>query len=39
MAKTVEFLGGARLDFDDSFDWYVQRSVGAACLVCLEVRS
>jgi plasmid stabilization system protein ParE len=30
MARTVEFLDGARLDFDDSFAWYAERSVGAA---------
>ncbi len=30
MARTIEFLRGARVDFDESFDWYAQRSVGAA---------
>ena len=30
MAKSVEYLGGARNDFDESFDWYRQRSVVAA---------
>ena len=28
--RSVEFLRGARLDFDESFDWYAQRSVRAA---------
>lgn len=30
MAKPIEYLGGARADFDESFDWYAKRSVGAA---------
>lgn len=30
MAKAIEYLGGARVDFDESFDWYAKRSVGAA---------
>ena len=30
MAKTVEYHSSARADFDESFDWYAQRSVGAA---------
>ena len=30
MAKTIEYLTGARGDFDESFNWYAQRSVGAA---------
>jgi len=30
MAKTIEYLSEARVDFDESFDWYAQRSVGAA---------
>jgi toxin ParE1/3/4 len=30
MAKAIDFLGGARADFDESFDWYAKRSVGAA---------
>jgi plasmid stabilization system protein ParE len=30
MAKPVEFHGGARADFDESFDWYAERSVRAA---------
>ena len=30
MAKTIEYLRGARADFDESFDWYAKRSVGAA---------
>ena len=28
--QTVEFLVGARADFDESFDWYAKRSVNAA---------
>jgi plasmid stabilization system protein ParE len=28
--KSVEFLPGARRDFDESFDWYRERSDGAA---------
>jgi plasmid stabilization system protein ParE len=30
MAKAIEYLTGARDDFDESFDWYRARSVGAA---------
>jgi plasmid stabilization system protein ParE len=30
MAKPIEYLDGARIDFDESFDWYAQRSAGAA---------
>lgn len=30
MANPIEYLSGARLDFDESFDWYGQRSIGAA---------
>ena len=30
MAKAIEYLAGARADFDESFDWYGERSVGAA---------
>lgn len=30
MAKPIEYLGAARIDFDESFDWYAERSVGAA---------
>ena len=30
MAKAIEYLAGARADFDESFDWYRVRSVGAA---------
>jgi plasmid stabilization system protein ParE len=30
MAKAIEFLPGARIDFEESFDWYAARSVGAA---------
>jgi plasmid stabilization system protein ParE len=28
--RAVEFLLGARADFDESFDWYAKRSVTAA---------
>ena len=30
MAKPVDYHIGARLDFDESFDWYHKRSVGTA---------
>jgi hypothetical protein len=30
MAKPIEYLDGAHIDFDESFDWYAQRSAGAA---------
>jgi plasmid stabilization system protein ParE len=30
MAKPIEYVGGAHVDFDESFDWYAKRSVGAA---------
>ena len=30
MAKTIEYVGGSRVDFDESFDWYAKHSVGAA---------
>jgi len=30
MAKPIEYLSGARIDFDESFDWYAERSIGAA---------
>lgn len=30
MAKPLEFLDGARVDFDESFNWYAARSAGAA---------
>jgi plasmid stabilization system protein ParE len=30
MAKAIEYLRGARVDFDESFDWYAERSVDAA---------
>lgn len=25
MAKAIEYLRGARVDFDESFDWYAER--------------
>jgi plasmid stabilization system protein ParE len=28
--RPVEFVPGARVDFDESFDWYAQRSATAA---------
>jgi len=30
MAKIIEFISGARADFDESFDWYAERSEAAA---------
>ena len=30
MAQAIEYLADARVDFDDSFDWYAERSAGAA---------
>jgi plasmid stabilization system protein ParE len=30
MAKTIEYVSDARVDFDESFDWYAKHSVGAA---------
>jgi plasmid stabilization system protein ParE len=30
MAKIIEFSVGARADFDESFDWYAERSESAA---------
>ncbi len=30
MVKPVEFLPGARTDFDQALDWYLERSVPAA---------
>ena len=30
MAKPIEYHADARVDFDDSFNWYAERSVGAA---------
>jgi plasmid stabilization system protein ParE len=30
MAKIIEFGAGARADFDESFDWYAERSEIAA---------
>jgi plasmid stabilization system protein ParE len=37
MAKTIEFLQGARVDFDESFDWYARRSARAAIGFSLAV--
>lgn len=30
MAKSIEYHREARVDFDESFDWYAERNVGAA---------
>lgn len=30
MAMPLEFTAVARAEFDDAFDWYAERSVGAA---------
>jgi plasmid stabilization system protein ParE len=30
MAKAIEYLEDARVDFDESFDWYRTHSAGAA---------
>lgn len=30
MAKTVEYHSGAQADFDESLNWYLSRSAGAA---------
>jgi hypothetical protein len=30
MAKAIEYHQDARIDFDESFDWYRKRSAGAA---------
>lgn len=30
MVKPIEYHSGARIDFDESFDWYSERSAGAA---------
>jgi plasmid stabilization system protein ParE len=37
MAKEIEFLAGARLDFDQSFDWYATRSARAAIGFALAI--
>jgi plasmid stabilization system protein ParE len=37
MAKAVEYLSGARLDFDESFDWYATRSARSAIGFALAV--
>ena len=37
MAKAIEFLEGARTDFDQSFDWYAERSARAAINFSLAV--
>ena len=29
MARRIDYLEGARVDFDESFDWYAERSVDA----------
>src|SRR5688572_6159846 len=30
MAKKIEYLDGAKLDFNETFDWYAERRVEAA---------
>jgi plasmid stabilization system protein ParE len=37
--KPVDFLPGARLDFDTSFDWYAARSSVAAERFSVAVES
>jgi plasmid stabilization system protein ParE len=37
MPKAVEYLAGARNDFDASFDWYAERDAGAAIGFALAV--
>jgi len=37
--KPVDFLPGARLDFDESFDWYAARSSVAAHRFSVAVES
>ena|ERR1051326_4445420 len=37
MAKLVEYHPGARADFDESLDWYQERSEGAAIGFVLAV--
>jgi plasmid stabilization system protein ParE len=37
MARTVEFVDGARLDFDEAFEWYAQRSLEAAVGFAISV--
>jgi plasmid stabilization system protein ParE len=39
MATSVEFDRAARAEFDDAFDWYAQRSHGAALAFASEVDS
>jgi hypothetical protein len=38
MAKKIEYLQGARRDFDESFDWYASRSARAAIGFALAVE-
>jgi plasmid stabilization system protein ParE len=38
MAKVIEYLPGARRDFDESFDWYAKRSARAAIGFVLAVE-
>lgn len=37
MPMGVEYLSGARADFDESFDWYAKRSARAAIRFVLAV--
>jgi plasmid stabilization system protein ParE len=39
MAKVLEYLPGARRDFDDSVDWYARRSARAAIGLMLAVET
>ena len=37
MALSLEFTTDARAEFDEAFDWYVDRSVGAAIGFATEI--
>lgn len=37
MARSIEFTTEARAEFDEAFDWYAARSVGAAIGFATEV--
>ena len=39
MATSVEFHAAARSEFDEAFDWYAQRSHGAAIAFASEVEA
>jgi plasmid stabilization system protein ParE len=38
MPKPIEYLPGAQRDFDESFDWYAERSARAAIGFALAVE-